>query len=268
MSVAYGIDNIGKTDWYDWGSSILVANQGADGGWDNGEFRNGPDTCFALLFLKRANLAQDLTRALKAQMKEGMQSALKQGGFGGAGLVKGGRKPFFDGPAAEDPTHKPAGDEEARAARLGKQFAAAEGDKQEQLLKELHDGKGAAFTQALAGAIPNLEGEALKKAREALADRMSRMTLETLDVKLDDDDPEVRRAAALAVAMKEDKTHAFKLIELLNDREATVARAAHAALKSLSGKDYGPTKDATKAERAEAIAAWKTWWAKQLQEEK
>jgi hypothetical protein len=48
---------------------ILLANQGADGGWNNGEFRGGPDTCFALLVLKRANLASDLTRALKVPAK-------------------------------------------------------------------------------------------------------------------------------------------------------------------------------------------------------
>jgi hypothetical protein len=262
VSVAYGIDKIGKTDWYDWGTEILLANQGADGGWNNGEFPGGPDTCFALLFLKRANLAQDLSRALKSQMKEGMQSALRQGGLGGADLVKG-RKPFFDGPAAEDPKHKPDADEEARAAKLGKQLAAAEGDKLEQALKELRDNKGAAYTQALATAIPQLEGDALKKAREALAERMSRMTSATLGVKLDDDDPEVRRAAALGVAMKEDKAYLFKLIEMLSDREATVGHAAHAALKSLTNEDFGPAKGAGREERAKAILAWKAWLAKQ-----
>jgi hypothetical protein len=266
VAVAYGVDKVGRTDWYDWGAKVLLANQGADGGWTNGDYRNGPDTCFALLFLRRANLASDLSRALKSQMKDGLQSALRQGGLGGADLLKG-RKPFFDGPAAEDPKDKP-GAADDQATRLSAQLAAATGDKQDRLLKELRDSKGVAYTQALAAAIPKLEGDALKKAREALAERMARMTSETLGVKLEDDDPEVRRAAALAVAMKEDKAHTYKLIELLGDPEATVTRAAHAALKSLSGEDFGPAKDATRQERARATLAWKAWWTKQLQEKK
>jgi hypothetical protein len=261
VAVAYGIDRVGKTDWYDWGAEILLANKSPDGAWTNGEFRGPPDTCFALLFLRRANLAQDLSRALKSQMKEGMQSALRQGGIGGKDLVKG-PKPFFDGSATED-KDKPATDADAQAARLGKQLASAEGDKQEQLLKELRDGKGAAFTQALADAIPKLDGEVHKKAREALAERLARMNGETLGVKLSDDDAEVRRAAALAVAMKEDKAHIAKLIDLLSDEQMSVSRAAYAALKSLSGEDFGPAKDATREERGKAILAWKEWWARQ-----
>jgi hypothetical protein len=260
VCVAYGPDKIGQTDWYDWGAEILLANQGPDGGWSNGAYATA-DTCFALLFLRRANLAQDLTRALKSQMKDGMQSSLRQGGIGGQELVKG-RRPFFDRSAGED-REKPATDADAQAARLGKQLASAGEDRQEQLLKELRDSKGAAYTQALADAIPKLDGEAKKRARGTLADRLSRMTPETLEVKLADNDAEVRRAAALAVAMKEDKAHTYQLIELLGDDEATVSRAAYAALKSLTGQDFGPAKDAGRAERVKAIRAWKEWWARQ-----
>jgi hypothetical protein len=265
VCVAYGVDKVGKTDWYDFGAQVLLANQGADGGWDNGDFRNGPDTCFALLALRRANLAPDLTRALKSQTKGGMQSALHQGGLGGSDLVKG-HKTFFEKPGAEEPGHKPAADEDDRAARLGKQLAAG-GGKGGQALEELRDHKGAAYTEALASAIPRLDGDARKKAREALAERMSRMTSATLGVKLEDDAPEVRRAAALAVAMKEDEAHAYKLIEMLDDREATVALAAHAALKSLSGEDHGPAKGATRQDHAKAVLAWKAWWARKYQKE-
>ncbi len=262
VCVAYGVDKIGKTDWYDWGADVLLANQGPDGGWSNGLYPNGPDTCFALLFLKRANLAEDLSRALKSQMKEGgLQAALRQGGVGGAELIKG-RKPFFGGPGSED-KQRTTTDADAQSARLAKQLAAAEGNDQERLLKELRDGKGVIYTDALAAAIPKLDGEARKKAREALAERMARMSTETLEVKLADDEAEVRRAAALAVAMKPDRAHTYRLIELLGDEEATVARAAYAALKDLTGQDFGPAKDAGREERAKAIRAWKDWWAKQ-----
>ena len=69
----------------------------------------------------------------------------------------------------------------------------------------MRDAKGILYTEALAVAIPHLEGQVRKQAREALAERLSRMTSATLGLKLEDDDTEVRRAAALAVAMKEDK---------------------------------------------------------------
>jgi hypothetical protein len=266
VSVAYGVEKIGKTDWYDWGAEILLANQDAHGGWENGQFRGGPDTCFALLVLRRANLAKDLTRALTAQMKDGLQTTLRQGGTGGAQLIGRKNKPFFDG-GAEAAANKPAAADNP-AARLGEELARAGGDKRDQLLKELRDRKGAEYTAALAAAIPKLEGDTHKKAREALAERLSRMTSETLSAKLDDDDPEVRRAAALAVAMKEDNGHALKLIDLLNDPEARVAHAAHAALKSLADDkvDFGPKKDATREERGRAVLAWKEWWRKRLQE--
>jgi hypothetical protein len=78
--------------------------------------------------------------------------------------------------------------------------------------------------------------------------------------RLRDDDPEMRRASALAAAMKEDSSHVPRLIELLDDPDNHVSRAAYAALKSLSGKDFGPPKDASRTERAEATAAWKAWW--------
>jgi hypothetical protein len=63
--------------------------------------------------------------------------------------------------------------------------------------------------------------------------------------------------------MKEEKTHIPKLIDLLKDPEPPVARAAHAALKSLTDKDFGPATTATSAERDKAVAEWKAWWSKQ-----
>ncbi len=53
------------------------------------------------------------------------------------------------------------------------------------------------------------------------------------------------------------------LIPLIDDSEPLVARAAHAALMSLTNQDFGPAKDASAKDRAKAIEAWKGWWAKQ-----
>lgn len=63
VAVTYNLSTIGGKDWYAWGAGIILANQLPDGSWSD-RFPGVPDTCFALLFLKRANVAQDLTRNL------------------------------------------------------------------------------------------------------------------------------------------------------------------------------------------------------------
>jgi hypothetical protein len=70
VGVIFGLHRIGKRDWYGWGAEKLVANQkivGDLGSWENGAYYGqNPivNTCFALLFLKQANLAKDLTAKL------------------------------------------------------------------------------------------------------------------------------------------------------------------------------------------------------------
>src|SRR5262249_50320758 len=118
-------------------------------------------------------------------------------------------------------------------------------------------------TDALAMSIPRLTGLSQDKARDALAERMTRMTATTLRGKLAEADVEVRIAAIRACATKDDKNHIPDLIALLNDRQPRVAGAAHKALKVVTREDFGPTADATTAERDKAIAAWKAWWQKQ-----
>jgi hypothetical protein len=64
VAVAYDLQTIGGKAWYPWGANVLVEHQQPDGNWvDN--FPGTIDTCFALLFLKRANVARDLTARLK-----------------------------------------------------------------------------------------------------------------------------------------------------------------------------------------------------------
>jgi hypothetical protein len=66
MAVVYNLPTIAGKDWYAWGSAILVAAQNEDGSWSDA-FPGVVDTCFALLFLKRANIAKDLSKALQLQ---------------------------------------------------------------------------------------------------------------------------------------------------------------------------------------------------------
>ncbi|MCC6416766.1 MAG: hypothetical protein IT429_00790, partial [Gemmataceae bacterium] len=73
MAVVYGLKTIGGKDWYRWGAEILLAHQGGDGSWSGGEYtKTAPeaDTCFALLFLKRSNVAPDLSERLKERTKD------------------------------------------------------------------------------------------------------------------------------------------------------------------------------------------------------
>lgn len=67
VGMLYSLDKIDGKDWYRWGMSLLKATQSAQGHWHG---RGGhvsdsvADTCFALLFLRRVNLAVDLTDKL------------------------------------------------------------------------------------------------------------------------------------------------------------------------------------------------------------
>jgi hypothetical protein len=217
------------------------------------------DSCFALLFLARANLARDLTARLKGRARDPGEVALRSGGVGGGGLLRPGLTPGT-GPGGRPGTGEEE-DLEAQAARLSMQLLLAPAGQQENLLEQFKQAKGVAYTQALAVAIPQLARVVQGPARDALAERLSRMTAATLRGRLKDTDAELRAAAARACAARDDPTLAPELIALLQDAEPWVARTAHTALKVLSGgQDFGPPGNATPAERAEAVAAWKKWW--------
>jgi hypothetical protein len=293
VMVACDLEKIGDKEWYGLGARLLVATQSGDGSWWQSNFVGKvPATCFALLFLARANLASDLTIILKGRVKDPGIVRLTAGGVGGAELKSGEARPITglsDKPDTKTDRGKssrpkvelqqltppaatsdkamhasPAAAEESNPdpARLTAELAQAPESRQAALIEKLQESKGIANTQALAAAIPLLSGTRKQKARDALAARLARMTASTLRDKLQDEQLEVRRAAALALAMKEDRKFIPDLINLLGDSELGVARAAHAALKSLTGEDFGPKPDAGRAESAQAIAKWKAWWAK------
>ena len=249
VAVAYGLLTIGGKDWYGWGAEVLVSNQKEDGSWQ-GEFASGgADTCFALLFLKRANLARDLSAMLKGKVPD---PVLRAGGVGGEGLRERNKS---------NTEKRSARRISAEAARMSKELVGAKLARQGEIIARLRDGKGADFTDALADAITQLDSAPRKKARQALAERLSGMKATTLREKLADEDSEIRRAAALACAMKEDKSFIPRLIDMLEDDETIVTRAAYAALKSLTGKDFGPSSEAGQAEQRRAVAAWRAWWS-------
>lgn len=68
VAVLYNLPTIDERDWYGWGAELLVDAQQPQGQWHTNGFPGSTavlDTSLALLFLKRANLAQDLTRKLQ-----------------------------------------------------------------------------------------------------------------------------------------------------------------------------------------------------------
>jgi HEAT repeat protein len=101
------------------------------------------------------------------------------------------------------------------------------------------------------------------QARDALAERLTRMTTATLRAELESGNAEVRRAAALASAMKDESALVPDLIDRLNDSDQAVRRAAAIGLASLTKKNFGPSQDATPEQRKLAIEKWRSWWSEQ-----
>jgi hypothetical protein len=259
VAVAYGLETIGNKDWYGKGADLLLATQEPNGSWHNDFNGDAAETAFGLLFLKRADLAPDLSATLRGKIRDPGR-ILRAGGS----LPKGqGRqtatKSEPPAPTRGDRPKLSFGDDEAtaqrsteftsEAARLSSQLVEAPPDTQLAKLEKLRDAKGVANTGALALAIPQLNGRVKNVARDALAQRLSTMTAETLKDKFSDADAEIRRAAAVASAMKEEKELIPDLIDLLSDPQTSVARAAEAALKALTKKDFGLKPE-----------MWREWW--------
>jgi hypothetical protein len=262
VAVALDLDTIGKKDWYNWGAEILLDNQSPNGTWRGDYADSGADTCFALLFLKRANLARDLTAQIKGKVKDPGERVLR----GTVGFNKLSGRKIQSGIETNDskPLEKPLSPTlDTESGQLADQLLKENGDRQNDLLEKMESAKGVQYTEALAAAIPRLEGGAQRKAREALANRLTRMKDETLAEYLQDEDAEIRRGAALAVGQKESKALVPNLIELLRDPQLSVVRAAHASLKALTEQDFGPAVKATREERDQAMLKWAEWWSKQ-----
>lgn len=264
VAMIYDLNTLGKKDWYAWGAELILDHQAVDGSWSGKH--PGADTCFALLFLCRSNLAKDLTASMRGKLRDAGEVQLKAKGFPkdmdtNPSTASSAKPPNSAEKVAIPPVQPepkpsvpaPASDAFAQEVqRLSSALVDASAASRKTMLTELVESKGPAYTEALAAAIPRLTGEAKDLARDGLAKRLARMTPATLRDKLKEDNVEVRRAAALAVELKGDRQLIPDLIALLGDSERTVTRAAHAALREMAGQDHGPTAD-----------PWKAWWARQ-----
>jgi hypothetical protein len=67
--VLYNVERIYNSDWYAWGANYLLETQQPEGNWAGHYDRHfAADTCFALLFLRRANPAKDLATKIKTKL--------------------------------------------------------------------------------------------------------------------------------------------------------------------------------------------------------
>ncbi len=257
VCVVYGLDAVGRIDWYDHCATAIVRAQKPDGTWDIGPYGPEVNTALAVLVLCKANLVGDLSNKVQ---RDPAGTELRAGtGPSGTNLLPD--RPADAGaippPPAPLALPNPKGDPGVAMASV---LLKSTGDDWARLLAEARDGKGPNFTRALVVAAENADGDRKKQAREALAERLCRMSAATLRGMLKADEAELRRAAALACAMKDDRDHVPDLVALLEDRDEGVWRAAKAGLKSLTGQDLGP---ATGADKAAAVRAWREWLAKQ-----
>jgi len=264
IGVIYGLDKIGGVDWYEAGAQTLVKTQGPDGSW-GGSYGAEVCTSFAVLFLCRSNLARDLSGGVQKETGTEMKA-----GAGPAGTEPKPTNPVAGGTSGTtgtttpNPTPPPLvpGATGNEAVTIATELVRAADADWSKLLAKTRDAKGTVYTQALVGAVSKLDGDRRKEAREALAERLTRMTAATLREMAKNEDMELRRASVLAMAMKDDKDHIADLVTAISDDEDVVVRAARAGLKSLTGQDFGPAANATNAEKRIAVASWAEWLAK------
>ncbi len=68
VAMLFDQKTINGKDWYSWGAQILIHRQNPEGAWEYGQFTGANaanNSCFALLFLRRSNLVQDLTNNIR-----------------------------------------------------------------------------------------------------------------------------------------------------------------------------------------------------------
>jgi hypothetical protein len=263
VAVAYDLSTFGGHDWYQWGSTWLLGRQTPAGAWLGRYGPGGVDTCFALLFLKRANLSRDLTVSLQGQVGDAADETRRRNARPPDRPSQAPPNVPDQGAKQRDTARRPASPGEESLETLRDALVHAVADDQRRLIAEYRDHKGPAYTEALAEAIPRLAAQPKALARDALAERLTRMTMATLQGELASGNAEVRRAAALASAMKEEPALIPDLIDRLDDSDKAVRRAAAIGLASLTKKNFGPREDATPEQRQSAIEKWRTWWSEQ-----
>lgn len=257
VCMIYQLEKLAGVDWYAVGSDTLVKAQQQDGSW---RFKSFPvaGTSLALLFLNKTNLLRDL-RAVKGEEYNELRTR---------DFPTQGKKVPSPQPAPKDLNPKSSSSlppslpevPDDPALRLATELVRSSEAEWSVRLNQLRDEKGTTFTRALVIAANRLDGVRKASVRDALAERLTRMTAATLREMLNSEEPELRRAAALACGMKDDPSHIPDLILLVRDDNTAVWPAARAALKSLTGQDFGPAPNSSADQRQQAAKAWQAWY--------
>lgn len=251
VAVAYGLKMIGPVDWYSEGAHRILASQQPDGSWTDMSASVG--TSFAMLFLRRANVAADLTRMVGGEST--LRSSRDVGDLrNSAEVTRDTGRPL--------PSVIPAPPSlaEVSPAKLKGMLASASANQQSAILAELRDRKGSDATLALADAIESLSEPFDAQARKFLVERLERMTPATLVRYLEYDHDEIRRAAAQAAEGKQDRSLIGPLVALLDARNTAVADAGQAALQTITGQQFGSFAGQSSVNRLIVTKKWKAWW--------
>lgn len=228
VATLYKWRKLDGVDWFELGAKFLMSKQQRRGNWYFGSEDTGVDTAFSLLFLAKSNLL----------------GTLQETGFTGGGI--GGDSPVI--PKKKEAETKPQ-DTKEKAKVLAEKLINALPPQQAEILEALTEGKGSEYTDALTDAISKLSTNASKEAaREALANRLKRMKSNVLGDYMQENDRELRLAAAVAVRLKNDPSAAASLIPLLADQDIGVSTAALDSLKAISGQDFG-----------KSVERWSRW---------
>ena len=245
--VALGLDSLGGADWHAWGCEFLLPAQKSDGSWQ-GQYGVDVSTSFAMLFLLRANFTKDLTDRLKPKPTA---DAVLRGGLGFNAAARPDDTTPGLGAGGEPVPAAPEVAQLVEALTKPGTFAAT--------LAECRTGRGSAYTAAMVRAMPKLAEAERQTARSALAERLTRMTANTLKSQLADPEPELRRAAAVAAGVKREAELAPSLADRAADADDEVAQAARLALRIISGRDFGPQPGADAAAKQKARGDWVKW---------
>jgi hypothetical protein len=144
-------------------------------------------------------------------------------------------------------------------AELAEAAAKERGLRLRMVLTELGKHEGDQAIDALESAAAAYEGDLRELARETLGHPLSALSRSELKKRLKDDRAEIRAAAARVAGDNGIHVEA-ELIDLLEDEEAPVRRAAHRAMVKLGkGADFGPRSSASTEERKQAVGQWRAW---------
>jgi hypothetical protein len=235
--LVYGWQRLGDTDWYGHGAELLLRLQQPDGSWDI-DAQHGPpiDTAFAILFLGRSNLVPELAVFRGGDPRRAAQATRPDGGAAT--------------PQSNEPVHR------LSIKQIARELPTSTEPRTSELIARLVDSPSDAAVAAFLEVInhPNTKPTVKGKARAGLARRLAVGKTADLVVQLQSRDRELRLAACTAAIVRQaDKGETRplipKLIATLGDADAAVAQAALAALRAITGEDFGPHP-----------AGWQRWW--------